>query len=173
VVPLEEAASATTAELATIYEAEPDCLDDATVGRGGAMLQLMVARKEPSWRIGGHCPPHNASLLRWTAQVDGTDTCALPYATGTHPTGVTDTSTAGVGWVVGGTVVVDGTPFWVVGGTVWALLHAASVTAKTTGTRTRSLTLAMLPMKPGRACSRTGRFTRLAMSVRQSCARVR
>jgi hypothetical protein len=67
----------------------------------------------------------------------GTEICASPKAIGTHSAGVAERSTTGRGLVLDGTVVV--------GAFVWELVQAARVSPNVTSTRTRSLTLLMLP----------------------------
>src|ERR1017187_8198157 len=63
---------------------------------------------------------------------DGTDTCASPKATGTHPAGVAERSTAGSGLDVTGTLVVVGTR-------VWELVNTARTAATMTITTAVSL----------------------------------
>jgi hypothetical protein len=68
-----------------------------------------------------------------TAQVAGTDTCASPKATGTHPVGVAEMSTAGIGLV---TVVV--------GESTGELVQAVRIRATTSNTNARGLLVLML-----------------------------
>jgi hypothetical protein len=67
-----------------------------------------------------------------TTQVGGTDTCASPKATGTHPAGVAKRSTAGNALAV---VVAK----------VCELVNTVSATAMPTIARTRNFIVVMLP----------------------------
>src|ERR1039458_3332279 len=74
---------------------------------------------------------------------DGTDTCASPKATGTHPAGVAERSTTGSGLDVIGTLVVVGTR-------VWELVNTARTAA--TMTITTAVSLCTVLMVPRTVC---------------------
>ena len=122
---------------------EPDCR--ARPGSGLRRTGKIPGDGLTSTSPGGEPVGHGGELYS-THQDAGTDICALPKATGTHPAGVAERSTAGSALAVVGIVVVA---------KVCELANRVSATAMTTVASTRNFTVVMLPRSPDDSCSRT------------------